>query len=57
MPLVEWIVVLLRKATQNIPAGTPVGINLDCGLKTRVWPETRQLLANMVLVAQHLRKQ
>ncbi|NIG87137.1 5-methyltetrahydropteroyltriglutamate--homocysteine S-methyltransferase [Serratia symbiotica] len=56
VPSVEWIAALLRKAAQNIPAER-LWVNPDCGLKTRGWSETRQSLANMVLAAQHLRKQ
>ncbi len=51
VPSIEWIIALLRKAAQNIPAERLL-VNPDCSLKTRGWPETRQSLAN-----KHLHKQ
>ncbi|KAF7774302.1 hypothetical protein PCIT_a0725 [Pseudoalteromonas citrea] len=30
-------------------------INPDCGLKTRIWEETREALGNMVKAAKELR--
>lgn len=54
VPSEEWIVELLRKAAQRIPAER-LWVNPDCGLKTRAWPETRQSLANMVTAARKLR--
>ncbi|NDL64540.1 5-methyltetrahydropteroyltriglutamate--homocysteine S-methyltransferase [Acerihabitans arboris] len=54
VPSEEWIVALLRKAAERIPAER-LWVNPDCGLKTRGWPETRQSLANMVSAAKRLR--
>ncbi|WP_413721646.1 5-methyltetrahydropteroyltriglutamate--homocysteine S-methyltransferase [Sodalis sp. RH24] len=54
VPSEEWIVTLLRKAAERIPAER-LWVNPDCGLKTRAWPETRQSLANMVSAAKRLR--
>ena len=54
VPSEEWIVALLRKASERIPAER-LWVNPDCGLKTRAWPETRQSLANMVSAAKRLR--
>ncbi|TCV95642.1 5-methyltetrahydropteroyltriglutamate--homocysteine S-methyltransferase [Biostraticola tofi] len=54
VPSEEWIVALLRKAAQRIPAER-LWVNPDCGLKTRAWPETRESLANMVTAARRLR--
>ncbi|MGL9724410.1 5-methyltetrahydropteroyltriglutamate--homocysteine S-methyltransferase [Sodalis sp. (in: enterobacteria)] len=56
VPSEEWIVALLRKAAQRIPAER-LWVNPDCGLKTRAWPETRQSLANMVTAAKKLREE
>ncbi|WP_433587382.1 5-methyltetrahydropteroyltriglutamate--homocysteine S-methyltransferase [Providencia alcalifaciens] len=53
---VEWIVALLRKAAQRVPAER-LWVNPDCGLKTRGWEETRQALANMVEAAKKLRNE
>jgi len=30
-------------------------INPDCGLKTRAWPEVKESLRNMVLLAHNIR--
>ena len=54
VPSEEWIVTLLRKAAERIPAER-LWVNPDCGLKTRAWPETRQSLQNMVNAAKRLR--
>ncbi|WP_213991432.1 5-methyltetrahydropteroyltriglutamate--homocysteine S-methyltransferase [Sodalis sp. dw_96] len=54
VPSEEWIVALLRKAAERIPAER-LWVNPDCGLKTRAWPETRQSLENMVSAAKRLR--
>ncbi|HEY0209562.1 5-methyltetrahydropteroyltriglutamate--homocysteine S-methyltransferase [Acerihabitans sp.] len=54
VPSEEWIVSLLRKAAERIPAQR-LWVNPDCGLKTRGWTETRQSLANMVSAAKRLR--
>lgn len=56
VPREEWIVELLRKASQHIPVER-LWVNPDCGLKTRTWLETRQSLANMVKAAQKLREE
>ncbi|HHR5901141.1 TPA: 5-methyltetrahydropteroyltriglutamate--homocysteine S-methyltransferase [Providencia alcalifaciens] len=56
VPNVEWIVALLRKAAQRVPAER-LWVNPDCGLKTRGWEETRQALANMVEAAKKLRSE
>ncbi len=54
VPSVEWIVDLLRKAADRIPAER-LWVNPDCGLKTRGWTETRESLENMVKAARRLR--
>ncbi|MXP67653.1 5-methyltetrahydropteroyltriglutamate--homocysteine S-methyltransferase [Pantoea sp. Aalb] len=56
IPSVDWIINLLKKATQSIPKER-LWINPDCGLKTRGWEETRQALANMVKAAKILRNE
>lgn len=56
VPSVEWIVALLRKASDRI-AVERLWVNPDCGLKTRGWAETRQALANMVAAAKQLRSE
>ncbi len=56
VPSVEWIVALLRKASDRI-AVERLWVNPDCGLKTRGWTETRQALANMVAAAKQLRSE
>ncbi|EKT53080.1 5-methyltetrahydropteroyltriglutamate--homocysteine S-methyltransferase [Providencia sneebia] len=56
VPSVEWIVALLRKASDRIPVER-LWVNPDCGLKTRGWEETRQSLANMVEAAKKLRSE
>ncbi|RLR17934.1 5-methyltetrahydropteroyltriglutamate--homocysteine S-methyltransferase, partial [Sodalis-like symbiont of Bactericera trigonica] len=56
VPSEEWIVELLHKAARRIPAER-LWVNLDCGLKTRAWPETRQSLANMVTAARKMREE
>ncbi|TKI07138.1 5-methyltetrahydropteroyltriglutamate--homocysteine S-methyltransferase [Martelella alba] len=54
VPSEDWILDLLRKAAECIPAER-LWVNPDCGLKTRAWPETRQSLLNMVNAARRLR--
>ncbi|MDW6003779.1 5-methyltetrahydropteroyltriglutamate--homocysteine S-methyltransferase [Vibrio mangrovi] len=54
VPSQEWIVELLKKASQAIPAER-LWVNPDCGLKTRGWPETEAALRNMVAAAKTLR--
>ena len=45
---------LLRKAARRIPAER-LGVNPDCGLKTRGWAETEAALIHMVAAARQLR--
>ncbi|TQV66134.1 5-methyltetrahydropteroyltriglutamate--homocysteine S-methyltransferase [Exilibacterium tricleocarpae] len=54
-PEVDWMVGLLKKATQRIPH-RQLWVNPDCGLKTRSWEETRPALAAMVTAARQLRE-
>ena len=56
VPRVEWIIDLLRKAADLIPAER-LWVNPDCGLKTRGWSETRESLENMVKAAHYLRSE
>lgn len=56
VPGVDWMVSLLRKAAEHIPAQR-LWVNPDCGLKTRGWEETRTALANMVIAAKQLRQE
>lgn len=56
VPGIEWMVSLLRKAAEHIPAQR-LWVNPDCGLKTRGWEETRTALANMVIAAKQLRQE
>jgi 5-methyltetrahydropteroyltriglutamate--homocysteine methyltransferase len=55
VPAEEWIVKLLQKASEGIPAER-LWVNPDCGLKTRGWPETEASLRNMVSAAKTLRE-
>lgn len=54
-PNVEWMVQLMEKAAQRLPAER-LWVNPDCGLKTRKWDEVEGALANMVTAAQQLRQ-
>ncbi len=56
VPDIDWMVGLLRKAAEHIPAQR-LWVNPDCGLKTRGWEETRDALANMVIAAKQLRQE
>lgn len=56
IPSQEWIVDLLRKAAEKIPAER-LWVNPDCGLKTRNWPETEAALKNMVSATKQLREE
>ena len=56
VPGIDWMVSLLRKAAEHIPAQR-LWVNPDCGLKTRGWEETRAALANMVIAAKQLRQE
>ncbi|MER1940806.1 5-methyltetrahydropteroyltriglutamate--homocysteine S-methyltransferase [Castellaniella sp. FW104-16D08] len=55
VPKEAWMVDLIRKAAQRLPAER-LWVNPDCGLKTRGWPETRAALESMVHAAQTLRQ-
>ncbi|MCB5363343.1 5-methyltetrahydropteroyltriglutamate--homocysteine S-methyltransferase [Pusillimonas sp. CC-YST705] len=55
VPDVEWMVGLMRKAAQRLPAER-LWVNPDCGLKTRAWPETQAALKAMVEAAASLRQ-
>ena len=55
IPEVEWMVELMEKALEKIPAER-LWVNPDCGLKTRGWAEVEPALANMVEAAQQLRQ-
>ncbi|WP_103035335.1 5-methyltetrahydropteroyltriglutamate--homocysteine S-methyltransferase [Castellaniella caeni] len=55
VPKEEWMVNLIHKAAQRLPAER-LWVNPDCGLKTRAWPETRAALESMVQAAKALRK-
>nr|WP_298379085.1 5-methyltetrahydropteroyltriglutamate--homocysteine S-methyltransferase [uncultured Halomonas sp.] len=54
IPEVSWIVDLMQKAAQKVPAQR-LWVNPDCGLKTRGWAEVEPALASMVKAAQELR--
>ncbi|MER1968066.1 5-methyltetrahydropteroyltriglutamate--homocysteine S-methyltransferase [Castellaniella sp. GW247-6E4] len=54
VPREDWMVDLMRRAAQRLPAGR-LWVNPDCGLKTRAWPETRAALQSMVRAAHTLR--
>ncbi|WP_346796274.1 5-methyltetrahydropteroyltriglutamate--homocysteine S-methyltransferase [Halomonas sp. Bachu 37] len=55
IPDVEWMVQLMEKALEKIPAER-LWVNPDCGLKTRGWAEVEPALANMVQAAEVLRR-
>jgi len=55
VPEVDWMVELMRRAAQRLPAER-LWVNPDCGLKTRAWEETRAALQAMVQAAQVLRE-
>ncbi|SDL25536.1 methionine synthase (B12-independent) [Modicisalibacter muralis] len=55
IPEVDWMVQLLEKAAEKIPAER-LWVNPDCGLKTRGWAEVEPALVNMVEAAQELRR-
>ncbi|WP_280562800.1 5-methyltetrahydropteroyltriglutamate--homocysteine S-methyltransferase [Chromohalobacter sp. 48-RD10] len=55
IPEVEWMVQLMEKAAEKIPAER-LWVNPDCGLKTRGWAEVEPALANMVDAAKELRR-
>jgi len=55
IPEVEWMVQLMEKAAEKIPAER-LWVNPDCGLKTRGWVEVEPALANMVEAAKELRR-
>ncbi len=54
LPEVAWMVALMEKAAERIPAER-LWVNPDCGLKTRGWAEVAPALANMVEAARTLR--
>jgi len=54
VPDTDWIVRVMRKASQRIPRER-LWINPDCGLKTRAWEETTASLKAMVKAAEILR--
>ena len=56
VPEVAWMVALMKKAAERIPAER-LWVNPDCGLKTRDWTEVEPALANMVAAARELRRQ
>ncbi|WP_148252729.1 5-methyltetrahydropteroyltriglutamate--homocysteine S-methyltransferase [Aidingimonas lacisalsi] len=55
IPEVSWMVQLVEKAAERIPADR-LWVNPDCGLKTRAWAEVEPALANMVEAALELRR-
>jgi 5-methyltetrahydropteroyltriglutamate--homocysteine methyltransferase len=54
VPAVEEMTALLDKALVVVPADN-LWVNPDCGLKTRLWPETQAALTNMVAAAKRMR--
>ncbi|PHS71544.1 MAG: 5-methyltetrahydropteroyltriglutamate--homocysteine S-methyltransferase [Methylophaga sp.] len=54
IPTVEKITMLIKKASQRIPAER-LWLNPDCGLKTRGWAEVKPALAAMVAASRILR--
>jgi 5-methyltetrahydropteroyltriglutamate--homocysteine methyltransferase len=54
IPTQEYIVALMKKAAERIPAER-LWVNPDCGLKTRQWNEVIPALSNMVSAAKALR--
>jgi len=55
IPEVAWMVALMEKAAERIPAER-LWVNPDCGLKTRGWAEVAPALTNMVEAARTLRQ-
>ncbi|WP_311944761.1 5-methyltetrahydropteroyltriglutamate--homocysteine S-methyltransferase [Halomonas piscis] len=55
LPDIDWMVALMEKAAERIPAER-LWVNPDCGLKTRRWEEVEPALANMVKAAKTLRE-
>ncbi|WP_017429599.1 5-methyltetrahydropteroyltriglutamate--homocysteine S-methyltransferase [Vreelandella jeotgali] len=55
LPDVDWMVTLMEKAAERIPAER-LWVNPDCGLKTRRWDEVEPALARMVEAAESLRE-
>jgi len=55
IPEVDWMVALMAKAAEKIPAER-LWVNPDCGLKTRGWAEVEPALAAMVEAAGVLRR-
>ncbi|MBE0511196.1 MAG: 5-methyltetrahydropteroyltriglutamate--homocysteine S-methyltransferase, partial [Gammaproteobacteria bacterium] len=53
IPTEQYMVALMRKAAQRIPAER-LWVNPDCGLKTRQWAEVVPALRNMVAAARSL---
>lgn len=56
IPGTDWMVQLMRKAAEKIPAER-LWVNPDCGLKTRRWEEVTPALAAMVEAAAILRRE
>jgi 5-methyltetrahydropteroyltriglutamate--homocysteine S-methyltransferase len=56
VPQEEEIMALLHKALTVVPAER-LWVNPDCGLKTRLWPETRAAIATMVTATRRMRAQ
>ncbi len=54
IPTVEQIVLLMKKASERIPAER-LWVNPDCGLKTRGWKEVKPALTAMVTASRILR--
>ncbi|MCP1366215.1 5-methyltetrahydropteroyltriglutamate--homocysteine S-methyltransferase, partial [Halomonas sp. BBD48] len=55
IPDVDWMVALMEKAAEKIPAER-LWVNPDCGLKTRGWAEVEPALKHMVEAARELRR-
>lgn len=55
IPEVSWMVALMEKAAEKIPAER-LWVNPDCGLKTRGWAEVEPALGRMVEAARELRR-
>ncbi|MGJ7456697.1 5-methyltetrahydropteroyltriglutamate--homocysteine S-methyltransferase [Halomonas sp. RA08-2] len=55
VPEVDWMVGLMEKAAERIPAER-LWVNPDCGLKTRRWEEVEPALTNMMEAAHRLRR-
>ncbi|WP_129139456.1 5-methyltetrahydropteroyltriglutamate--homocysteine S-methyltransferase [Modicisalibacter coralii] len=55
IPEVDWMVALMEKAAEKIPAER-LWVNPDCGLKTRGWAEVEPALTAMVEAAGVLRR-